>query len=53
MDPIWLLVILILVVVFSSISIMGTLHRIRDVSEKTLDILTDSPILGPTQENES
>lgn len=39
MDPIWLLVILILVVVFSSISIVGALHRIRDASEKTLEIL--------------
>jgi hypothetical protein len=39
MDPIWLLVVLILVVVFASISIVGTLHRIRDASEKTLAIL--------------
>ncbi|MBG6215489.1 hypothetical protein RCH23_003429 [Cryobacterium sp. CAN_C3] len=39
MDPIWLLVILILVVVFASISIVGTLRRIRDASEKTLAIL--------------
>ena len=37
MDPIWPLVIL--VVVFASISIVGALHRIRDASEKTLAIL--------------
>jgi hypothetical protein len=39
MDPLWLLIILILVVVSASISIVGTLHRIRDASEKTLAIL--------------
>ena len=39
MDPIWLLAALILVVVFASISIVGTLHRIHDASENTFAIL--------------
>ncbi|GAB3136287.1 hypothetical protein [Marisediminicola antarctica] len=39
MDPIWLLVALILIVLFASISIVGALHRTRDASEKMLAIL--------------
>ena len=39
MDPLWLLTVLILIVVFASISIVGALHRIRDASEKTLALL--------------
>jgi HAMP domain-containing protein len=39
MDPTWLLVVLILIVLFASISIIGALRRIRDATEKTLAIL--------------
>ena len=39
MDTTWLLVILILIVLFASISIVGTLRRIRDAAEETLLIL--------------
>ncbi|WP_166877890.1 hypothetical protein [Salinibacterium sp. ZJ450] len=34
MDPIWLLVILILLVLFSSISIVAALRRIADATEQ-------------------
>lgn len=39
MDITWLLVVLILIVLFASISIVGALHRIRKASEKALAIL--------------
>lgn len=39
MDPTWLLVVLILIVLFASISVVGTLRRIRDATEKSLVIL--------------
>jgi len=39
MDPTWLLVVLILIVLFASISLIGALRRIRDATEKTLAIL--------------
>ena len=39
MDPIWLLVVLTLIVLFASITAVGTLRRIRDATEKTLAIL--------------
>jgi len=39
MDPNFLLMALVLVVLFASISIVGALHRIRNASEKTLAIL--------------
>lgn len=39
MDITWLLVVLLLLVLFASISIVGALHRIRDASEKALAIL--------------
>jgi len=39
MDPNFLLLALVLVVLFASISIVGALHRIRNASEKTLAIL--------------
>lgn len=41
MDPIWLFVVFILIVLFASISVVGALHRIRDASEKTLAILEE------------
>lgn len=44
----FLLVALVLIVLFASISIVGALHRIRDASEKTLALLeaqaADSPV---------
>jgi hypothetical protein len=52
MDPIWLLVALIVVVMFASISIVGALHRIRDASEKTLAIL-EGQTSGTTPENQA
>jgi len=39
MDITWLLVVLILIVLFASISIVGALYRIRNASEKALAIL--------------
>ncbi|MDQ0276596.1 hypothetical protein QO003_000899 [Arthrobacter silviterrae] len=39
MDITLLLVVLILVVLFASISVVGALHRIRDASEKALALL--------------
>jgi hypothetical protein len=39
MDPTWLLVVLMLIVLFASISIVGALRRIRVATEKTLAIL--------------
>jgi hypothetical protein len=39
MDITWLLVILILVIIFASISIVGALHRIRDASETAVALL--------------
>lgn len=39
MDPLWLFVILILIVLFASISIVGALHRIRDASERAAQLL--------------
>ncbi|WP_269936518.1 hypothetical protein [Arthrobacter sp. HY1533] len=39
MDITLLLVVLILIVLFASISIIGALHRIRNASEKALAIL--------------
>lgn len=39
MDITWLLVVLILIALFASISIVGALHRIRNASEKALAIL--------------
>lgn len=39
MDITWLLVVLILIVLFASISIVGALHRIRNASENALAIL--------------
>ncbi|MGV8858364.1 hypothetical protein [Rhodoglobus sp.] len=39
MDPNFLLLALVLLVLFASISIIGALHRIRDASEKTLALL--------------
>jgi ABC-type lipoprotein release transport system permease subunit len=39
MDPNFLLLALVLVVLFASISIIGALHRIRNASEKALAIL--------------
>ncbi len=39
MDITWLLIILILIVLFASISFVGALYRIRNASEKTLTIL--------------
>ncbi|SEE86149.1 hypothetical protein SAMN04489740_2828 [Arthrobacter alpinus] len=41
MDITWLLVVLLLIVLFASISIVGALHRIRDASEKALAVLED------------
>jgi uncharacterized membrane protein len=35
MDVTWLLVVLILVVVFASISVVGALHRVRDAVERS------------------
>jgi hypothetical protein len=39
MDPNFLLLALVLLVLFASISIIGALHRIRDASEKTFALL--------------
>lgn len=39
MEPTWLFVILILVVLFASISVIGALRRIASATEKTADLL--------------
>ncbi|MEG9248191.1 hypothetical protein V6S67_08850 [Arthrobacter sp. Soc17.1.1.1] len=42
----WFLAVLILVILFSSISIIGALHRIRDAGERSaalLEQLVDAP----------
>lgn len=39
MDPTWLLIVLILIVLFASISVVGALRRIRVATEKSLVIL--------------
>lgn len=39
MDLRWFLAVLILVVLFSSISIIGALHRMHDAAERSADLL--------------
>lgn len=39
MDPNFILLALFLLILFASISAIGSLHRIRDASEKTLALL--------------
>ncbi|MGZ0212551.1 MAG: hypothetical protein ACKVI4_08735 [Actinomycetales bacterium] len=39
MDPNFLLLAVVLILLFASISIVGALHRIRDATEKTLALL--------------
>ncbi|WP_170211124.1 hypothetical protein [Cryobacterium flavum] len=39
MNPTWPEVALILIALFASISVVGTLRRIRDATEKTVDLL--------------
>ncbi|MDJ0315834.1 hypothetical protein [Arthrobacter antibioticus] len=52
MDTTWLLVVLILIVLFASISIVGALQRIRNASEKPLAIL-ESQTARPDTNNSS
>ncbi|AIY02620.1 hypothetical protein ART_3021 [Arthrobacter sp. PAMC 25486] len=49
MDITWLLVVLILIVLFASISIVGALRRIRAASEKALAILEDQSARQATE----
>ncbi len=49
MDITWLLVVLILIVLFASISIVGALHRIRDASEKATSLLEDQAARQKTE----
>ena len=44
--PTWLLVVLILIVLFASISIVGALRRIGDATEKTLAIILETQATG-------
>lgn len=39
MDSSWLMIILILIVLFASISIIGALHRIRSATERAVVLL--------------
>ena len=52
MDITWLLVVLILIVLFASISIVGALHRILNASERALAIL-ESQIARQDTDNSS
>lgn len=45
----FLLVALVLIVLFASISIVGALHRIRDTSEKTLALLEAQAADNPAE----
>ena len=53
MDPIWLLVVLTLIVLFASISVVGMLRRIHDSIEKTLLILEAQASAGNSEDSTS